>query len=162
MMSFPRFLCLMMLALSFTTACDPAAREANIDQDKYIDDYIQNKFPDNEIYRDDGICRVVIQAGAAGAPVIERGDSVYLFYAGFVFSSSGPSTQFTLDSARVRVGSGDLIRGLDKGLVGARLGEEALVLFSADDGYGSVSVGLVPENSALLFDVGIADIKKNH
>ena len=61
----------------------------------------------------------------------------------------------------VRVGSGDLIRGLERGLPGARLGEEALILFSADDGYGSQALGLVPENSALLFDVGVAGIKKN-
>ena len=44
---------------------------------------------------------------------------------------------------------------------GARLGEEALILFSADDGYGSQPVGLVPANTALLFDVGVALIKKN-
>ena len=113
------------------------------------------------MYRDGDICRVILTPGAPGAPALEKGDSTFLYFAGYVFSSNGPSSQFTLDSARVRVGSGDLIRGLDKGLIGARLGEESLVIFSADDGYGSTAVGVVPENTALLFNVAIADIKKN-
>ena len=161
MMFYRCSLCLLVFALSLAAACDPAAREANIDQDKYIENYIQKNYPDNEIYRDGGVCRIILTAGASGAPVVEEGDSVYFYYAGFVFSSSGPSSQFTLDSTMVRVGSGDLIRGLEKGLAGARLGEESLIVFSADDGYGSKAVGMVPENSALLFDVAIAEIKKN-
>ena len=54
-----------------------------------------------------------------------------------------------------------LIHGLEDGLSGARLGEEALIIFSGDDGYGNDAVGLVPANSALLFDVCVGAIKKN-
>ena len=113
------------------------------------------------MYHNGGASRVVLVQGPQGAPVIERGDSVYLFYAGYTFGQRGPETQFVLDSAMIRFGSGDLIKGLERGLEGARQGEEALVFFSADDGYGSQAVGLVPENTALLFDVGVAWIKKN-
>ncbi len=160
-MSILRAIGFLSLPLLLLAACDPAAREANVNQDKYIDDYITAKFPDNTVYREDGVCRVVITPGPASAPVVERGDSVYLYYAGYTFGQNGPEVQFTLDSTKVRIGS-DLIRGLEKGLPGALLGEESLVIFSADDGYGSSQVGLVPENTALMFDVIIADIKKNH
>ena len=68
---------------------------------------------------------------------------------------------FKTDSGMFRVGSGDLIPGLDRGLVGAHLGQEALVVFSSENGYGNQQVGLVPENTALLFEVLVAAIKKN-
>ena len=61
----------------------------------------------------------------------------------------------------VRVGKGDLITGLDRGLLGARLGEESLILFPSQLGYGKQAVGLVPENTALMFDLLVARIKKN-
>ena len=157
-----RFRLSLLLALAALAAfsCESEVREANINQEQYIDDYIGRYYADNEIFREGGATRVVLSAGAPGAPVIERGDSVYLYYAGFTFDQNGPATQFALDSGLVRVGAGDLIKGLDAALPGARLGEEALVIFSSQYGYGTDAVGLVPANTALLFDVAVAAIKK--
>ena len=159
MSRFRLFLSIALAALP-ALSCESEVREAIINQEKYIDNYISTQYPDNEIYRDGSVSRIVLSAGAPGAPVIEKGDSVYFYYAGFLFSQNGPYSQFVLDSAMVRVGSGDLIRGLDMGLAGARLGEEALILFTSQYGYGTDAVGLVPENTALLFDVAVAAIKK--
>ena len=156
-----RLLLFLASALCTALACQSETEEANINQDKYIDAYITSNFADNQVYYEDGVCRVVLQEGAQGAPVIERGDSVFLYYAAFTFTEKGPSAQFAADSGMVRVGTGDLVRGLDTGLPGARLGEEALIIFSADDGFGNKAVGIVPENTALLYDVGIGAIKKN-
>ena len=157
-----RPLCLISVAgLLVLFACDPLAREANINQNKYIDDYLTKQYADHTVYRDGSICRVVLQEGASGAPVIERGDSASFYYAAFIFDQKGPSTQFALDSATFRIGSGDLVPGLDKGLPGTRLGEEVLIVFPAEDGYGTRQTGLVPENSALLFDIIVTAIKKN-
>ncbi|MBQ6958310.1 MAG: FKBP-type peptidyl-prolyl cis-trans isomerase [Bacteroidales bacterium] len=157
-----RSLLLLALAVLPVLACESEVREANINQDKYIDNYITATFGDTAtVFRNGGTTRVVLEEGPAGAPVIERGDSVYLYYAGYTFSQRGPEIQFVLDSGMVRVGSGKLIKGLENGLPGARLGEEAVILFSADDGYGNQAVGLVPANTALLFNVGVAMIKKN-
>ena len=138
-------------------ACESEVRETNINQDKYI----SSPYADNTVYHNGGSSRVVLTEGPQGAPVIEKGDSVYLYYAGYTFGQRGPETCFVLDSGMVRVGTGDLIKGLEASLPGARQGEEALIFFSADDGYGSQTVGLVPANSALLFNVGVALIKKN-
>ena len=60
-----------------------------------------------------------------------------------------------------RVGTGDLIPGLDRGLVGAHLGERRLIIFTSKYGYGENAVGLVDENTALLFEVLVAAIKKD-
>ena len=157
----PRLFFFLAVALLTVLACQSEVREANINQDKYIDDYISSHYAESTVYRNGGAVRIVLVDTLKGVPVIEAGDSVYLFYAGYTFGQKGPETQFVLDSAMIRFGSGDLVRGLEKGLEGARLGEESLIIFSADDGYGSQAVGLVPENSALLFDVGVAWIKKN-
>jgi len=155
----PCFLLAVSVFLAF--ACASEVRETNIDQDKYIDSYISSNYADSLVYRNGGASRVVLVRGPEGSPAIEQGDSVYLFYAGYIFGQSGPSSQFVLDSGMFRVGAGKLIKGLEDGLPGALLGEESLIFFSADDGYGSTAVGLVPENSALLFDIGVGAIKKN-
>ena len=156
----PLYILLLILASFSAISCQTLAREANVNQDKWISDYIENNFSENQIFRDGGVTRIVLSEGPQGAPVVEKGDSVYIFYAGFTFAQNGPAAQFVLDSAMVRVGSGDLIKGLDHGLPGARQGEEAIILFSADDGYGSEALGLIPENTALLFDVGVGYVKK--
>lgn len=156
-----RLIPVLAFALLPVLACESEVRETNVNQDKYIDSYINDNYAENTVYHNGGSSRVVLIEGPQGAPVIEKGDSVYLFYAGYIFGQSGPETQFVLDSGMVCVGKGKLIRGLDDGLSGARLGEESLVIFSGDDGYGNNAVGLVPANSALLFDVGVAAIKKN-
>lgn len=148
-------------ALLPASACETEVREINVNQDKNIDSYISGNYKDHAVYYNGGASRVVLVEGPEGAPVIARGDSVYLYFAGYTFGQSGPDKQFVLDSGMVRIGAGDLIKGLEDGLPGARLGEEALIIFSADDGYGSRAIGLVPENTALLFNVGVAQIKKN-
>lgn len=159
-MSKTRLVLSLAAALLPALACESEIRELNNDQEKYIDTYITEKLSDYEVFRSEGVSRVVVAGAAPDAPVLERGDSAYLHYAGYVFGQSGPSACFVLDSGTVRVGSGDLIKGLDKGLPGTRLGEEVLLLFTSSDGFGSRPVGLVPENSALLFDVTVGAIKK--
>lgn len=155
--------CLLLAALLLLTcSCASEVREANINQNKYIDDYIHSRYPDNDIVRNDEIVRIILVDTLKGVPAIETGDSVYLFIAGATFAQNGPTDIFMIDTTTVRVGKGDLIEGLDKGLVGAHLGEESLILFPSKYGYGRNSVGLVPENTALLFNVAIAAIKKNN
>ena len=148
-------------ALLLALSCESEVREANINQNKYISDYVQKHFADYEIVRYEGVVRVVMPDSLPHATAIEAGDSVYLYFEGYTFGESGPVSCFISDSAFVRVGKGDLITGLDRGLIGARLGQENLILFPAQLGYGTSAVGMVPENTALLFDVFPASIKKN-
>ena len=154
---------ILLLAVSLLPllSCQSEVREAIFNQDKYIDDFISKNYADSTVYRNGGVARIVLVDTLRGAPAVEAGDSVYLFYAGHLFGQQGPGALFVRDSGMVRIGSGDLIKGLEKGLLGARLGEESLIVFSADNGYGNQAVGLVPENTALLFNVGVAWIKKN-
>ena len=79
----------------------------------------------------------------------------------FYHVGSGGSFDIVRDSGMFRVGTGDLIPGLDRGLVGAHLGERRLIIFTSKYGYGENAVGLVDENTALLFEVLVAAIKKD-
>ena len=153
-------LCLVSV-LTLALSCESEVREININQNKYIDDYVTAHYSDKEIVRYEGVVRVVLADSLAVQTVIEPGDSAYLYLAGYVFGNKGPESRFTVDSGMVRVGKGDLITGLDRGLIGARLGQESLILFPAQLGYGKKALGLVPENSALMFDLFVAGIKKN-
>lgn len=160
-MSKIRFCLTWAAALLLTLSCTSEVREANINQSKYIDDYIQANFADNEIVHYNGPVRVVLVDTLGAVPAIETGDSVLIFFDGYTFGQNGPSGRFVSDNAVVCVGKGKLIDGLDKALVGAKLGQENLIFFPAQYGYGSHGVGLVPENTALMFDVIAAQIKKN-
>jgi FKBP-type peptidyl-prolyl cis-trans isomerase 2 len=155
-------LCLCLAAaLTLALSCESEVREANINQNEYIDKYIQREFSDKEIVRYEGVVRVVLANNLPVTTAIESGDSASLCLIGYTFGQSGPESQFTVDSITVRVGKGDLITGLDRGLIGARLGQESLILFPAQFGYGKQPVGLVPKNTALMFDVLVTAIKKN-
>jgi FKBP-type peptidyl-prolyl cis-trans isomerase 2 len=146
---------------ALAAGCETEVREANINQEQYINDYIEKNYADYEVVRNQGSNRIVLADTLKGVPAIEKGDSSYLYLVGFIFGQNGPQGYFVQDSGMFRVGTGDLIQGLDRGLIGAHLGEEALVLFPAQLGYGNQAVGLVPENTALMFDVFVAAIKKD-
>jgi len=163
-MMFRRIPLLMMALLAVllpAASCQTEVREAQINQEKYIDDYIQDEYADYEVLRNQGVSRVVLLDTLKGVPAIEKGDSTYLYLVGYTFGQNGPVAEFVRDSGMVRVGSGDLIQGLERGLPGANLGSESLLLFPAQYGYGNQAVGLVAENQALMFHVFVAQIKKN-
>lgn len=160
-MSKIRFTLTWAAALLLTLSCASEVREANINQSKYIDDYIQANFPDNEVINYNGPVRVVLVDTLGTVPAIEVGDSAFVYYEGYIFEQKGPSSCFVSDKAYVCIGKGDLIQGLDKAMVGAKLGQENLILFPSQYGYGTHGVGLVPENTALMFAIVATQIKKN-
>lgn len=150
------------LVLSFVLAsCESDKALSIVNQEQAIDAYISGNYPDNEVVRNNGSNRIIISRDSSRTmPAVAKGDSVYIYYRGYVFTNS-PGTLFAEDSAFVEVGNGSLIPGLDNGLIDAELGEEALILFTAKYGYYDESVGLVPSMSALMFDVFVSMIKKN-
>jgi len=95
--------------------------------------------------------------------VAKAGDIVTIHYTGTLengtkFDSSldrGQPFEFTL-------GVGQVIKGFDNGILGMKVGEKKTIVISPEDGYGSATVGSIPPNSTLIFDVellGIAEQK---
>ena len=157
---YSRLLILLTAAL-LAASCKSEVREANISQEKAIEDYVLKTFPENIVEHVDGITRVLVTDASNGAsPEAARDDSLYIYYAGYAFSDGTPSYCFVQDSGMVRLGKG-LIRGLERGLTGVRQSQEVVLLFSSQYGYGTDKVGMVPENTALIFDVAVARVIKN-
>ena len=127
--------------------------------------------------KNSGTTRIIMDQGS-GDVVAEKGDSIYFYYAGYVFES-GKSSLFCTNRLataeesgfqltdpdysikKIRLGSGDLIPGLENGLEGVLKGEHSELVFSAKYGYYDKPAYNVPSLSALLFEIWITEIIKN-
>lgn len=93
--------------------------------------------------------------------IAQPGDVVAAHYVGKlangqVFDSSrdrGTPIQFIL-------GSGQVIRGWDEGLVGMRAGGTRVLTISPEFGYGAQAVGAIPANSTLIFEIELVGVEK--
>ena len=123
-----------------------------------------------------GSSRLVITEGSGDS--LSVGDSVFFDYAGYIFQSGlGQLFDTNVDEisstlginiynrgfnyGKSTVGNGILIKGLDWGLLGAKKGEEAYIVFPTSLGFSNTNVGLVPKMSPLIYQVWIKEIKKN-
>ena len=149
----------MVLAMA---SCESENALSVINQEASIESFIESRCADYEVVRNAGSNRVVLVPGNPDYTV-EAGDSVSVMIEGFVFNN-GPSTQFVSDSTCIKVGGRDVVEGLGNGLgnglIGAGLGEESYIIFSAKYGYYKSSVGVVPPMSALMFHTLVTEIKK--
>ena len=94
--------------------------------------------------------------------IAENGDTLSAHYVGAledgtVFDESygrGQPIQFVL-------GSGQLIKGWDLGLVGMKEGGKRKLLIPPERGYGARGAGnIIPPNAALLFEIELVSVQK--
>jgi len=143
-----------------SVSCESEYENTLVTQEENIDKYIADNFEDYEVVHNGGTSRVIISKGSGNS--IENGDVVSFSYAGYIFEDDGPTEFFTSGTKTdVTIGNNDIIKGLDLGLAGALMREEAAILFSARYGYGKNALNVVPEQSALLFIVKITSIRKH-
>ena len=89
------------------------------------------------------------------------GDSVQVQYSGALFSDG---TEFDtswddLEPLPVDVGSGGVIEGFDKGLVGMKVGERRMLIIPAEQAYGETGSGeLIPPDSDLIFVIDLVQV----
>ena len=100
---------------------------------------------------------VVVGTGSEIAP----GDILTVHYVGSlsngrVFDSSRDrDTPFTF-----QLGVGQVIRGWDEGLIGMRVGGKRLLAIPPEYGYGDQSVGTIPANAVLIFEVELLNAEQ--
>lgn len=92
---------------------------------------------------------------------------VVIDYEGFVYDPLVPDRKgHKFDSSRDRgqalsvlLGVGRMVAGLDKGIMGMRVGGKRTLVIPPNMGYGSRNAfGEVPPNSTLLFEVELLDV----
>ncbi|MEO8827093.1 FKBP-type peptidyl-prolyl cis-trans isomerase [Lapillicoccus sp.] len=94
----------------------------------------------------------------AGAQV-KSGQNLTVHYTGVVWADGTvfDSSWARKSPASFQIGTGNVIPGWDKGLVGKKVGSRVLMVIPPADGYGAQAQGKIPANSTLVFVVDILD-----
>jgi peptidylprolyl isomerase len=105
---------------------------------------------------------VVIEDVVIGTGVtVESGDTLTVHYVGTL--SNGRVFDSSLDrntSYSFTLGVGSVIRGWDEGLLGMRVGGRRRLVITPEYAYGEQSVGTIPANAILLFEIELLDAQK--
>jgi FKBP-type peptidyl-prolyl cis-trans isomerase FkpA len=114
-----------------------------------------------------GTRTMVIDRRAGTGPEAEPERFIVIDYEGFVYDPAAPDRKgMKFDSSRDRgqplsvlFGVGRMITGLDKGLLGMKVGGTRVLVIPSNMGYGArQAFGEVPPNSTLLFEVELLDV----
>ncbi len=93
---------------------------------------------------------------------VETGQSITVHYTGALYSDGTvfDSSWTSGTAATFAIGTGGVIPGWDKGLVGQTAGSQILLVIPAADGYGDTGSGdAIPPGATLVFVVDILDTK---
>jgi len=176
--SFLKKTSLFVIGSLFSFSCsDKTAQETLNTEIKNIDAYVTTFVEDgNSVIINAGASRIIQKEGSG--EIVEKGDSVYFNYAGYIFSSGlGTIFDTNMDSlssklgldvynrgfnyGKAVVGKGDLVDGLERGLLGAKEREYSYIVFPSSLGYGDTKKGVVPSMSSLIFEIWILNVVKN-
>ena len=126
-----------------------------------------------------GSNRLVLQEGT-GTEELKANGTVSFYYAGYTFSGNKSYSNLfvtnhreTADAAQwqgltvtesdyqlltINLTHAELLDGLRSGLCGVKPGEHCEILFSGKHGFGKKPYGIIPANSALLFEIWVEAI----
>lgn len=149
-----------LIALSSCTA--ESIKESLLQQEESIERYIETlknntQNPIDTVYNLNGVYRVVLEAGTGEGAA--AGDSVVFDYEACVFDS-GKGAMYDAGNESNTLNAGSYFAGLETGLTGMLAGEHAQIILASDKGYGNVSVGILPPNTPLIFEIWMFRIVK--
>lgn len=160
-------------------------QESNID--KYIESNMYKTSTDEDgnsitdtlrVVNNGGSNRLVLREGT-GETLKENG-TIAFYYAGYVFNSNksmanlfitnheetAQDANWTLSNEdfnlyQINIGETELVEGLRKGLIGVKSGEHCQIIFSGKYGFGNKTFGIIPANSALLYEIWVEAISND-
>lgn len=105
------------------------------------------------------LVKEVLQPGSGEAA--KNGDTVVVHYTGTL--TDGTKFDSSLDRGQpfsFILGSGQVIQGWERGILGMLTGEKAKLTIPPELAYGNQAVGgVIPANSTLIFEVELLEIK---
>jgi peptidylprolyl isomerase len=92
-------------------------------------------------------------------PEVKSGQTITVHYTGALWSDGSvfDSSWTRKSPATFGIGTGNVIPGWDKGLVGKKVGSRVLLVVPPADGYADQAQAKIPANSTLVFVVDILD-----
>lgn len=101
-----------------------------------------------------------LNVGSASAAVV-NGDTVTLHYIGaFTDGKIFDNSYQTNKPITFQVGAGQIIKGIELGVVGMMVGGKRQILIPSDLAYGAQGQGnVIPPNTPLVFEIELIDLK---
>ena len=154
--------------------------------DKYIESNMYQTVSDENGSRTDtlrvenlnGSNRLILEEGIGEE--LREGGTIAFYYAGYTFSGSKSFSNLFITNHeetalsagweltdekfelyQINISETELVDGLKKGLMGVRAGEHCQILFSGKYGFGNKTFGIIPANSALLYEIWVEAISND-
>lgn len=157
--------------------------------DSFIENLMNSENPPVRVIHNNGSNRIVLGEYIPADDTdmnyreeLTESGSVSFYYAGYVFSGSTPSSNnlFATNNQDVAVAAGweltnadyniltlnmsdkgALVEGLRNGMIGVRGQDTCYVVFSGKYGFGDKAVGIVPANSALIYQIWVESVNND-
>jgi FKBP-type peptidyl-prolyl cis-trans isomerase len=103
------------------------------------------------------IKNLVLGTGAAAG----TGSRAYVYYTGWLTDGTEFDSAWPPDEEPIRawIGSGDTVKGFAEGIRGMQVGGKRLIVVPPALGYGNRTVGPIPSNSILVFEIELVDVE---
>lgn len=175
-----RILCAVLAAAVWALSCTKQAVQTTYDkQTTNIEKFLESQMKADTNARltlNDGAYRLILHDTLpAGRDSLRKGGSVSLHYALYTLTSTSVSktnlvatnlesvaksagwtlsdtSRFKLDTLRL---DASLLDGLQRGLLGVQAQDEGYILFNGKYGFGKKEHGMIPANSALVYQIWI-------
>lgn len=179
-----KYLVISLLLAVTLCACSKQAQATYDKQETTIESLVESLLKTDEgatVEYLDGVVRIrfSVSTSSESDPALEEGGSVSMWYGGFTVTSASLSksnlfatnlqdlatecgwsgadeSMFQVET--VTVGKGELVPGLEKGLIGVKKGDQYLIVFSGKYGWGGHPRGTIPARSALAYQIWVTDI----
>lgn len=93
-------------------------------------------------------------------PTAQPGDTLFVTYTGKLENGNVFDTNVGGRLFRFVLGTGEVIKGWDQGMVGMGVGEKLRLVIPPELGYGKTAHGQIPANSTLIFDVELVGLAR--
>jgi peptidylprolyl isomerase len=111
----------------------------------------------NEIIKSNGLKIVINEEGTGVQPAL--GQTVKVHYHGTLEDGTKFDSSFDRNQPfSFPVGQGRVIRGWDEAFMSLKEGTHATITIPPELGYGSRTMGKIPANSTLIFDVELLEV----